>query len=64
MTKIPDELKKSLAKDKKAKSNHDKFPQSAKKMIYLWILHAKLPETRKKRIGIAVRMARAGKTNF
>jgi len=61
---IPDELKKALAKDKKARDNHSKFPPSAKRMIYRWILHAKLPETRKKRIGIAVKMARTGKIRF
>ncbi|MBI2655897.1 YdeI/OmpD-associated family protein [Candidatus Woesearchaeota archaeon] len=61
---IPDELKKVLARDKKARNNHSKFPPSSKKMIYRWILRAKLPETRKKRISIAVRMARTGKRIF
>ncbi|HLC74344.1 MAG TPA: YdeI/OmpD-associated family protein [Candidatus Nanoarchaeia archaeon] len=47
---MPDELKKTLAKNKTAQQNFEKFPSSAKRMFYRWILHAKLPETRKKRI--------------
>ncbi len=51
---MPEELETALEKNKIAKNNFEKFPPSAKKMIYRWILHAKLPETRKKRVALAV----------
>ena len=47
---IPIELKKALTKNKKAKDNFNKFPPSAKKQIYRWLLRAKLKETRDRRI--------------
>ena len=47
---MPEELAIVLRKNKKAKHFFDKYPPSHKKMLYRWILHAKLPETRAKRI--------------
>lgn len=51
---IPDNPKmpKDLAREfnKKNRKNFDSFPHSYKKMLFRWILKAKLPETRKKRI--------------
>ena len=61
---MPDELKKTLTKDKTAWNNFEKFPPSAKKMFYRWILYAKLPTTRKKRIMSAVRSAKMDNKNL
>ncbi len=58
---IPEELKKALSKNKIAKKNFNAFPPSAKRMTYRWILHAKLPETRMKRINITVKNAEVKK---
>ena len=58
---MPDELKKALAKDKQAKHNFENFPPSAKRMFYRWILHAKLPETRTRRIAVVVNNAKENK---
>ena len=46
----PIELKNALAKNKKVENIFDKLSPSTKKMLYRWFLHAKRPETRKKRI--------------
>jgi uncharacterized protein YdeI (YjbR/CyaY-like superfamily) len=48
--KYPKELAQAFNKNKKAKSNFDAFPPSAKKIILFWIQSAKTPETRNKRI--------------
>lgn len=58
---MPKELKTALAKNKTAAKNFAAFPPSAKRMTYRWILHAKLPETRKKRVNIIVKNAESGK---
>ncbi len=58
---MPEELKKALNKNKTAKKNFEKFPPSAKRTTYRWILHAKLPETRMKRITITINKAKEGK---
>lgn len=55
---MPPELKLALQKDKIAKDNFEKFPPSAKRTLYRWILRAKLPETRNKRIKIITKSAR------
>ena len=41
---IPEELKKALEKNKKAKLNFEKYSNSTKKMTYRWILRAKRKE--------------------
>ncbi len=52
---IPEELKKALNRNKKAKDNFDKFSPSVKRTYYRWLLRAKLPETKKKRIEQIIR---------
>lgn len=47
---MPEELRKALAKNKKAKEAFEKLSPSTKKTYYRWLLRAKLPETKKKRI--------------
>jgi uncharacterized protein YdeI (YjbR/CyaY-like superfamily) len=58
---LPDDFAKSLAKNKKAKSNFENFPQFARKQFLYWINSAKRPETRKQRIQLLVKMAAANK---
>ena len=58
---MPEELKKALNKSKVAKKNFEVFPPSAKRMTYRWILHAKLPETRMKRVNLTVKSAEVKK---
>lgn len=47
---IPDDLAKAFAKKKSAQKNFEAFPRSVKRGILEWILQAKKPETRAKRI--------------
>ena len=54
---IPPELEKALLKNKKAKTGFDSFPPSSKRMYFRWLLQAKLPETRKKRVSQIVQAA-------
>jgi uncharacterized protein YdeI (YjbR/CyaY-like superfamily) len=44
-----------------AREAYEKLPSSPKKMFVGWIVQAKRPETRERRIVIAVRMIRAGR---
>jgi uncharacterized protein YdeI (YjbR/CyaY-like superfamily) len=55
--KYPTDLQKAFAKAKKAKTYFDAFPPSTKKGILEWILNAKTPETRTKRIDDTVSKA-------
>lgn len=48
--KMPLELKEALNKNKKAKYNFNSIPPSSRRMFYRWILKAKTPETKNKRI--------------
>jgi uncharacterized protein YdeI (YjbR/CyaY-like superfamily) len=54
---IPDDLQHALNKNKKALSNFEAFPPSSKRIILEWILNAKKPETRQKRITETVTLA-------
>jgi uncharacterized protein YdeI (YjbR/CyaY-like superfamily) len=54
---IPDDLQKAFNKNKMAFAYFDKFPRSSKRGILEWILNAKRPETRQKRIGETVVLA-------
>jgi uncharacterized protein YdeI (YjbR/CyaY-like superfamily) len=54
---VPNDLAKSFAKNKKAVTNLEAFPRSAKKAILDWILNAKRPETSQKRIEETVKLA-------
>ena len=58
---MPEELKKALNKNKTAKKHFEKSPPSTKRTTYRWILHAKLPETRMKRVMMTVERAKEGK---
>jgi uncharacterized protein YdeI (YjbR/CyaY-like superfamily) len=53
--KMPLELKKELDKNKTAKENFEKFSPSVKKTYFRWLLRAKLPETKKKRIDAIIK---------
>lgn len=55
---MPDELRTALADDKEAKHNFEAFPPSTKRMLYRWLLRAKLPATRDKRIQQIIASAR------
>lgn len=55
---VPFDLEKEFQKNKKAASNFEAFPRSAKRGILKWILSAKRPETRQKRIEETVRLAK------
>ena len=44
-----------------ARASFDRLPSSPKKLFVGWIVQAKRPETRERRIGVAVRMILAGR---
>lgn len=54
---IPPDLQKLFDKNKTAYKNFLAFPPSSKRIILEWILNAKKPETRQKRIEETVRLA-------
>lgn len=54
---IPDDLKKLFSKNKTAFENWENFPRSSKRGILEWIMNAKKPETRQKRIEETVSLA-------
>jgi uncharacterized protein YdeI (YjbR/CyaY-like superfamily) len=54
---IPEDLQKAFTKNKIAATNFEAFPRSTKKGILDWILNAKRPETRQKRINETVSLA-------
>lgn len=54
---LPDDLRKALAANKKAYAHWEAFPKSVKRGILEWILNAKKPETRQKRIEETVALA-------
>jgi uncharacterized protein YdeI (YjbR/CyaY-like superfamily) len=54
---VPSDLQQEFAKNKKAAGYFEAFPRSAKRGILEWILSAKRPETRQKRIQETVRLA-------
>jgi uncharacterized protein YdeI (YjbR/CyaY-like superfamily) len=54
---VPSDLQQEFAKNKKAAGHFEAFPRSAKRGILEWILSAKRPETRQKRIEETVRLA-------
>ena len=61
---MPEELKKALSRNKVAKENFNKFAPSSKRTTYRWLLRAKLPETRKKRINKIINLALEKKKIF
>jgi uncharacterized protein YdeI (YjbR/CyaY-like superfamily) len=54
---IPEDLKKELEKNMRAKENFNQFPNSIKKQILYWIATAKREVTRKKRIKLTLESA-------
>ena len=54
---IPPDLRKALDANKDANKNFDAFPRSAKRAILEWILNAKKPETRAKRVSETAELA-------
>lgn len=54
---IPQDLEEGFKKNKIALKNWDKFSRSSKRGILEWILNAKKPETRKKRINETITLA-------
>jgi uncharacterized protein YdeI (YjbR/CyaY-like superfamily) len=54
---IPDDLANLFEQNKKAFENFLAFPNSSKQIILYWILEAKRPETRKKRVEETVALA-------
>lgn len=54
---IPDDLVQALAGIPQAGPNFDAFPRSAKRGILEWIVNAKTPETRGRRVGETARLA-------
>lgn len=54
---IPNDLQKMFDKNKNAFRNFNTFPPSSKRIILEWILNAKKPETRQKRIEETVTLA-------
>ena len=58
---IPPELKKALAKSKKAAAAFEKFPPSHKREYAEWIAEAKGPDTRQRRAATALEWIAEGK---
>lgn len=54
---IPDDLQQALTANKTAKQFFEAFSRSSKRGILEWVLNAKKPETRKKRIAETVALA-------
>jgi uncharacterized protein YdeI (YjbR/CyaY-like superfamily) len=54
---VPDDLAAAFAANPTAAGNFDAFPPGAKKQILWWVVSAKRPETRAKRIAETVRLA-------
>ncbi len=54
---IPPDLQEQFDKNKKACDNFLNFPESSKRIILEWIIIAKKPETREKRINETVNLA-------
>lgn len=54
---IPMDLKKELARNRKATENFEGFPPSSKKIILMWLLNAKTDATRAKRLKETVKLA-------
>jgi uncharacterized protein YdeI (YjbR/CyaY-like superfamily) len=57
---VPDDLQKALDGNAAAWEHWQKFPPSARKQILHWILDAKRPETRERRIAQTVELAGKG----
>jgi uncharacterized protein YdeI (YjbR/CyaY-like superfamily) len=58
---IPPDLQRAIETDPIAQQNFEAFPRSAKRGILEWVISAKRPETRAKRIAETVRLAAENK---
>jgi len=58
---VPDDLAAALAKHGRAAENFENFPRSVRRGILEWILQAKRPETRAKRIAQTATLAAGNK---
>lgn len=59
----PQDLARAIARHKQARENYARFPPSAKRLYHAWIMNAKRPETRARRVAEAVqRIANNEKT--
>jgi uncharacterized protein YdeI (YjbR/CyaY-like superfamily) len=58
---MPEDLETALAKDETAQRNWAKFAPSHRKMYIYWVLDAKKPETRERRIARVLNYARENK---
>ena len=56
---VPDDLAAEFARYPDARANFDAFPRSARRGILEWIVQAKRPETRAKRVAETARLAQA-----
>jgi uncharacterized protein YdeI (YjbR/CyaY-like superfamily) len=62
---VPEDLAAALAADAAAAQHFAAFAPSARKQILTWVLGAKQPDTRARRVAETVRMAALGKrANF
>jgi uncharacterized protein YdeI (YjbR/CyaY-like superfamily) len=61
---MPSELQKELKKDKSAASGFMQYSQSVQKNILWWIVSAKRPETRQKRIAAVLQSAKGGELPY
>src|SRR5688500_5931042 len=58
---VPDDFSAALASSPKAKATFDGFPPSARREYLEWVVEAKRPETRAKRVAQAVKWLAEGK---
>lgn len=58
---MPQELKRALAKNARARKAVAAYPPSTKRTLYRWLLRAALPATRQKRVKLIIASALAGK---
>ncbi len=61
---MPIELKKALAKEPQTKKQFEKTAPSMKRTLYRWLLRAKQPETRERRIEQILARSRKGAKDF
>ncbi|MGY6655731.1 YdeI/OmpD-associated family protein [Amycolatopsis sp. TRM77291] len=54
---VPEDLRARLDADEAARTHFERFPPSSKRLILEWILTAKKPETRERRIARTVELA-------
>jgi uncharacterized protein YdeI (YjbR/CyaY-like superfamily) len=61
---MPLELKKALAKEPEVKKHFNTKPPSQKRALYRWLLRAKQPSTRERRVQDILTSIRKGKKDF